>query len=85
MSQPNMSTARGSDGRSYDAGVLGRDGASLVPPLLPAPTANRVRLVPDGVDWGASPYPTVSTLVLAVGRLVRSGDRGHSRWSALSC
>jgi glycosyltransferase involved in cell wall biosynthesis len=47
--------------------------ATLLCRALPM-AANRVRVVPQGVDMGAirgaSPFPTVSTLVLTVGRLL---------------
>jgi glycosyltransferase involved in cell wall biosynthesis len=53
---------------------MSRSDAALLCRALPT-AANRIRVVPDGVDVGAirgaSPFPTVSTLVLAVGRLLR--------------
>ena len=53
---------------------MSRSQAALLCRALPT-AANRVRVVPAGVDLGAirgtSPYPTVGTLVLTVGRLVR--------------
>jgi glycosyltransferase involved in cell wall biosynthesis len=67
---------------------LSRSDAVLLCRALPA-AANRVRVVPDGVDMGAirgaSPYPTVGTLVLAVGRLVRHKriDRAIAAMAAL--
>jgi glycosyltransferase involved in cell wall biosynthesis len=51
--------------------------------------ANRIRVVPQGVDLGAirgaSPFPTVSSLVLAVGRLLRHKriDRAVAAMAAL--
>jgi glycosyltransferase involved in cell wall biosynthesis len=56
---------------------MSRSDAAVLCRMLPM-AANRVRVVPQGVDMGAirraSPYPTVSTLVLTVGRLL-----GHKR------
>jgi glycosyltransferase involved in cell wall biosynthesis len=53
---------------------MSRSDAALLCRALPT-AANRIRVVPAGVDMGAirgaSPFPTVSTLVLAVGRLLR--------------
>jgi glycosyltransferase involved in cell wall biosynthesis len=53
---------------------MSRSDAALLCRTLPM-AANRVRVVPEGVDMGAirgaSPFPTVSTLVLTVGRLLR--------------
>jgi glycosyltransferase involved in cell wall biosynthesis len=53
---------------------MSRAEAALLCRALPT-AANRVRVVPQGVDTGAirdaSPFPAVSPLVLAVGRLVR--------------
>jgi glycosyltransferase involved in cell wall biosynthesis len=53
---------------------MSRSDAALLCRALPT-AANRVRVVPEGVDMGAirgaSPFPTVSTLVLTVGRLLR--------------
>ena len=56
---------------------MSRSDAAVLCRMLPM-AANRVRVFPQGVDMGAirraSPFPTVSTLVLTVGRLL-----GHKR------
>jgi DNA-binding SARP family transcriptional activator len=53
---------------------VSRSDAALLCRTLPM-AAKRVRVVPEGVEMGAirgaSPFPTVSTLVLTVGRLLR--------------
>jgi glycosyltransferase involved in cell wall biosynthesis len=67
---------------------MSRSDAALLCRALPA-ASNRIRVVPAGVDLGAireaSPFPTVSTLVLAVGRLVRHKrvDRAIAAMAAL--
>jgi glycosyltransferase involved in cell wall biosynthesis len=67
---------------------MSRSDAALLCRAVPT-AANRVTVVPDGVDMGAirgaSPYPTVSTLVLAVGRLVphKRVDRAIAAMAAL--
>jgi glycosyltransferase involved in cell wall biosynthesis len=67
---------------------MSRSDAALLCRALPT-AANRVRVVPAGVDMGAirgtSQYPTVGTLVLTVGRLVRHKrvDRAIAAMAAL--
>jgi glycosyltransferase involved in cell wall biosynthesis len=67
---------------------MSRADATLLCRALPT-AANRVRVVPQGVNLGAirgaSPFPTASTLVLAVGRLVRHKrvDRAIAAMAAL--
>jgi glycosyltransferase involved in cell wall biosynthesis len=67
---------------------MSRSDAALLCRAVPT-AANRIRVVPDGVDVGAireaSPFPTVSTLVLAVGRLLRHKrvDRAIAAMAAL--
>jgi glycosyltransferase involved in cell wall biosynthesis len=67
---------------------MSRSDAALLCRALPT-AANRIRVVPDGIDTGAirgaNPFPTVSTLVLAVGRLLRHKrvDRAIAAMAAL--